>query len=184
MDIMKNKCICLLAFLALATAPAVAGQKVLVDWAHNFDFSRPKTITWAPGTPAPNETIESRIRETIEEQLVADGLTFVEPGGKADLIVLSHAVAEEQTKQSNTSVGVGVGVPVGYGTVGVGRSRTGKSKTIKVGTLVIEIRDGVTGELLWQAVASDTIKGNPEKIEAKVVHYMGKAFEQYPPAQK
>ena len=80
-------------------------------------------------------------------------------------------------------MGVGVGIPVGYGTVGVGRSRSGESKSIKIGTLVIEIRDGVSGELLWQAVASDTIKGDPKKIEAKVVHYMGKAFEDYPPRQ-
>jgi hypothetical protein len=181
---MKSKYLFLLVCFALATLPVVAGNKVLVDWAYNFDFSRPQTITWAPGTPAPNKTIESRIRETIEEQLVADGLTFVEPGGKADLIVVSHAVAEDQIKPSNTSVGVGVGVSDGYGTVGVGRSRTGKSKMIKVGTLVVEIRDGVTGELLWQAVLSDTIKGSPEKREAKVVHYVGKAFEQYPPAQK
>ena len=70
----------LLAVLTLATAPAMAGKKVLVEWAHNFEVSRPKTFTWAPGTPAQSVTIETRNRSTIEQQLEADGLTFVEPG--------------------------------------------------------------------------------------------------------
>jgi hypothetical protein len=171
----------LLAALALGSAPLSAGDKVLVDWATDYDFAAASTITWAPGTPARSEAIESRIRESIVAHLESDGLTFVAAGGRADLIAVTHAVGDTALRESGMTVGVGVGVGGPQGSVGVGRSTGGKPKKVKVGSLVIEIRDGLSGRLLWQGVVQDTFKGDAAKIEKKVGHYVDKALEKYPP---
>ena len=77
------KCVVGLVLTLLAVDLQAA---VAVQVAKTVDFSQFKTFAWRQGTPAPNPATETMIREAIQKQLLAKGLTRVESG--ADLLVL------------------------------------------------------------------------------------------------
>ena len=170
----------LFLLLLLAVVPATAA-KVVVDFAAGFDFETCKTVAWGEGTPAPNELNERRIRVALTEQMESLGFGFVEAGQPADLILFTHAFREQQTKTSNVHVGVGLSRRTKRGAVSVGGSTSGRAKVVEKGTLVIELLDGNTGDLVWQARASDTIEGSAEKMESKIRKGVQKAFREFPP---
>lgn len=170
----------LLVLALLAAAPASA-RKVVVDFAAGFDFGRCETVAWGEGTPASNELNERRIRAALTDQMESLGFTFVEAGQPADLILFTHAFAEEQTKTSNVHVGLGLSRRTKRGAVSIGGSTGGRTKVIRSGTLIIELLDGRSGDLAWQARASDTIEGSPEKMESKIRKAVQKAFLDFPP---
>ena len=49
------------------------------------------------------------------------------------------------------------------------------------GTLVIDIWDTRTNDLLWRGTVTDIISDNPEKNEKKMKKAMEKLFKKYPP---
>jgi hypothetical protein len=51
-------------------------------------------------------------------------------------------------------------------------------------TLVVDIWDARTKQLLWRATATDTVSENPEKNEKKLKKAMEKMFKKYPPQKK
>jgi hypothetical protein len=164
----------------LIAAPAMAA-KVTVDFAAGFDFEPCETIAWGEGTPAPNELSERRIRAALIDQMESLGFRFVEAGQPADLILFTHAFVEEQTKTSNVHVGVGLSRRTKRGAVSVGGSTGGRSKVVKTGTLIVELLDGRSSDLVWQARAGDTIEGSGEKMESKIRKAVQKAFRDFPP---
>jgi hypothetical protein len=170
-----------LLLLVLSVAAPAAVAKVNVDFAPDFDFESCGTVVWGEGTPAANELNERRIRSALVGQMETLGLTFVDAGRPADLVLLTHAFAERQTKTSNVSVGLGFSRRTKRGAVSVGGSTGGRTRVIKAGTLIIELLDGRTGDLVWQARASDTIEGGADKMEAKIRKAVQKAFRDFPP---
>jgi len=46
---------------------------------------------------------------------------------------------------------------------------------------VIDLVDREQGGLVWQARASDTLKGDPQKMEQKLLKAIDEAFAKYPP---
>ena len=170
-----------LAAALISVTLAVAG--VTVDYDKEYDFSIRRTFAWGEGTPA-SELNEKRIVGAIEDQLGSRGFTLVnEEGIKADLIVLTHAASDEKT-QAKASVGIGVSRRAGFGSVGVGTSVPVGSKTVTVGSLVVNILDAGTGDLVWQAHATGTVDTDPAKLEKKINKTVAKAFKKFPPKRK
>ena len=48
------------------------------------------------------------------------------------------------------------------------------------GTLVVDLHDNATQELVWQGVASGTVSENPEKREKKIPKTVNKLMKKYP----
>jgi len=170
-----------LIVLALLIAAPVAVAKVTVDFDAGFDFGPCETVAWGEGTPAANELNERRIRSILIEQMESLGYTFVEAGQPAGLILFTHAFTEQQTKSNNVHVGLGLSRRTKRGAISVGGSTGGRTKQIEKGTLIIELLDGSSGDLVWQARGSDTIEGGPEKMEAKIRKAVERAFRDFPP---
>ncbi len=173
---------CGILLLLLAAAPATA-QKVGVDFDKEFEFDGMRTVAWMEGTPASSEISERRIRSAIQKQLEGKGLTFIEEG-EVDLFVLSHAAVSKQAKGGSMRVGVGVSRWGGRSGVSVGGSTGTKGKVVEVGTLLIEILDGESQSLVWQATASETLKDTAEKNEKLLNRALDKAFKNFPPGKK
>lgn len=163
-----------LTLCALAAAPAFAG-KPQVDYDRQYDFASKQSFVWGKGTPA-GDINEKRIVHAVERNLQAVGLTEAQ---SADLEVRTH-VHVDRVVQSKGSVGIGIGRSVGFGGIGVSTSKPMGTKVSEVGNLAIEIYDRESGDLVWQAVVSDTVDASGDKLEKIINNAVDKAFKQYP----
>jgi hypothetical protein len=93
---------------------------------------------------------------------------------KADLYV-AYQVAVQQQKQWNAwGMGRGLGGGMGQAT----------SSTIDNGTLVLDMYDPATKQLVWQGRATKTLdpSSNQEKNEKNLNKAMAKLLKKFPPA--
>lgn len=170
----------LLLALALVATPAAAKMKIGVDQDEAYDFAGHATYAWTEGRPAPDDLMQKRIVAGVEEHLAALGLTPAEEGATPDLWVSTEAFAEDEVKSSGSRVGLSVSKRTSFGSIGLGGSRGNRTRKVTVGTLVIAVLDGESQELVWRAVASDTITDDPEKTAKQIAEAIERAFKKFP----
>lgn len=173
----------LLVLILLIGATRAHAVKVDTDHDGTYDFSTVKTVIWGDCTAAKDELMQKRILAAVEQQLVAKGMTVVETGA-ADLQVATHVATESQMKQSGGNVSVGVSKRTSWGSIGLGGRGNKKVHEVKVGTLLIDMHDSKTGDLVWRANARDTVENNSDKMEKKINTAVEKAFKRFPPSGK
>ena len=171
----------LLAFAVICALPVAA--KVDVDHDDTVDFSKYKTYAWKEGTPVPSGLMQRRIEEAIEAELQGKGLTKA-TSGTADVYVVVHASQDEEKRIHSSNYGY-VGGPRrrgyrGWGGRGGMSSTTAHVSVIDVGTLMVDLADAETDELVWRAIGSGTLK-KPSKMEKKIPKVVAKMFKDYPP---
>ena len=167
--------VAILTALVLA-GPALAG--VTVDFDKEADFTKLQTFAWMEGTPAKNELNQKRIVAAIGKELGLKGLKPAE--GAPSVFVVAHVSTDEQVVMDSTSTGM-----YGHSYWGGGWGTTSVNvRTIPVGTLVVDLLDGATKNLLWRGVASDTMNPAPDKVEKKINQVVAKMFSKFPPQQK
>jgi hypothetical protein len=171
------------ALLLLVVASNVHAVKVDTDHDSTYDFSTVKTVIWGDCTPTTDELMQKRILAAVEEQLTAKGLTIVETV-PADLQIATHVSTDSHMKQSGGNVGVSVAKRTSWGSIGVGGRGNKKVHEVETGTLLIDMRDPQTGDLVWRANASDTIEDNSDKMAKKIDAAVEKAFKKFPPSGK
>ncbi len=180
--------------LALLACSVTQAQDVKYNYRQGTDFSKFHTYKWADavdGAPAIgghlDQILDSEIKQSIDSQLAAKGLTKVD-SGKADLLV-GYQIALTQEKQWNAS-GSGWGGGPGWGGWGPwgmeSQSGTATSSTINIGTLVLGIYDAAAKQLVWMGAASKTV--NPGKNQEKNRKNLDKATQKllkdFPPNAK
>ena len=162
--------------LVLSLAPAVLA-KVIVDHDPSADFSKLKTYAWIAGTPAPNPLGEKRIRAALDEKLQSLGFKPVEES--PDLLVATHATKSTQQHISVDSYGYGYGrYHSGWGT------STARVHSIPIGTLVVDLIDADSKELIWRGEGSDTLSDKVEKNQKKLSKVLKKMFKKFPPGSE
>jgi Domain of unknown function (DUF4136) len=157
-----------------------ASAKVTVDHDKSADFSARRTYAWVKGTEAPNQLVEKRIHDAVDEQLRAKGLTRVE--GEADLHVTTHATTSTGGRLDVTSYGYGG--YVGWDGFTAWTPGTGASlRAYTTGTLVVDLVDPAGNKLMWRGVAAETlgINPNPEKVTKKILKVTRVMFRDFPP---
>jgi Domain of unknown function (DUF4136) len=168
--------------VSLAALLLAAGNLAAQDVKYNFmpgtDFSKYHTYKWVniEGGSHPNQIVDAEIKQAVDSQLASKGLTKTD-GDKADLFV-GYQIAVDQEKQWN-AYGMGGGVRFG----GMGSAT---SSTINVGTLVLDLYDPTTKQLVWTGNATKTIdpSSNQEKNQKNLNKAMAKLLKNYPPKQK
>ena len=163
----------LLATIVITTT--LAGPKVEFD--RSADFSTYRTYQWKSGTPAPDEGVQQRIEQVIDERLEASGLTRQD--GVGDLIVVTHTSIARDTLPNGDDLGYG-----GWPGWGASSSRDAPSVEVSelpAGTLIVDLVDAETSKLVWRGVASGTIKVSSEKAGANVQKKIDKLFRDFPP---
>ena len=171
--------------LTMAVAFALVGatasaQDVKVDFDKDANFAAIKTFAAKIGTAWNNPIGEKRVLGEIEEAIAAKGWAKAEEG-KADAIVVLHGAGEKQ-KSLNTFYSGGYG---GYGWRGWGGGMGSATTTVSeymVGTLVVDIFDVMTKQLLFRGQASDQVSSNAEKNTKTVYKAMAKMFKAFPPS--
>lgn len=101
------------AALCLMLCVTASAQKVTVDWDKSANFSSFKTFAYLQGTPTPNQLMDQRIVNGIEQQLALKGLQKVDLNANPDLIVSYQAAGSTKTQINTVGTGAGVGAIVG-----------------------------------------------------------------------
>ncbi|HZN04282.1 MAG TPA: DUF4136 domain-containing protein [Candidatus Polarisedimenticolia bacterium] len=165
-------------FALTLAAPAAQAQTVKSDYDKKADFTTYKTFTFKKGTDAPTPFAQERIVGAIANQLKARGLTQSET---ADLLVYTHT--QVSTEQRVDTTGFGYGGYPGWGGWGGGFATSSAVVTeIPIGTVIVDLVDAKTNELVWRGIASDTLLTNPtpEKSEKRINKAITKLFSKYP----
>jgi hypothetical protein len=166
------------ALVTFALAGSARGQDVKTDYEKTANFGAYKTFALKVGTPWGNPLGEKRVVEEIGEALTKKGWTPVAEGQSDTLVVLHGATQQKQNLNTFYSdMGGGWGYR-GFG--GMGSSTTTVSE-YTVGTLVVDIFDTKTKQLVFRGTASDEISNKAEKNVKKVEKASAKMFKNFPP---
>jgi len=164
--------------LLLLAAAQLAAQDVKSNSMPGIDFSKYHTYKWVniEGASHPNQIVDAEIKQAVDAQLTTKGLTKTD-GDKADLYV-GYQTAVDQQKQWN---GYGMGGGVRWGGMA-----TATSSTIDVGTLVLDMYDPATKQLVWTGSATKTMdpSSNQGKNQKNLDKAMAKLLKNYPPKSK
>jgi Domain of unknown function (DUF4136) len=120
----------------------------------------------------PNQIVSQEIKQAIDNQLTAKGLMKAD-GENADLYV-GYQCSIDQERRWNS---------FGMGGLRWGSMGTLTSSTIDNGTLVVDMYDPATKQLIWTGRASKTLNpsGNQEKDMERLNKAMAKLLKNYPP---
>jgi len=161
--------------LTLVTCMVTSAQEVSTNSMPGTDFSKYHTYKWVAiaGATPPNQIVDAQIKSSADSQLATKGLTKTD-GDKADLYV-GYQVSLDQEKQWNA-----------YNTGGVrwgGGMATATSSNISVGTLVLDMYDPSTKQLVWSGRATKTLDpgNNQEKKQKNLDKAMQKLLKNFPP---
>ena len=166
--------------MAALVGTAAFGQDVKVDFDKAADFSTIKTFTTKIGTSWNNPLSEKRVVAEIEQALTEKGWSKADDGA-ADAVVVLHG-ATDVKKDLNTFYSGGYG---GYGWRGMGGMGMGTSSTTvheyTVGTLVVDIFNAKSKQLMFRGTASDEISDKADKNAKRLAKASDKMFKDFPP---
>jgi uncharacterized protein DUF4136 len=163
---------------------AVFAQDVKVDFDKGADFTALKTFSMKLGTSWNNQISEKRVMGEVAETLTQKGWKQVD--ANADALVVVHGAT--QTKRSVNTFYSGGGGWGGYGYRGWGAGGMGSATTTEseyqVGTLVVDIFNAQSKQLVFRGAAQDEISDKAEKNIKKVEKATEKMFKDFPPGSK
>jgi hypothetical protein len=168
-----------LAASLLALPVALAAQDVKTDYDKKFDFQTVKTYSIKIGTTWGNEISERRVLGEFDQAIAAKGWKKV--AANADIDVVLHGATQTKHDVNTFYAGGGYGYYRGFG--GMGTTSTTVSEYM-VGTLVVDMFDAKTKNLVFRGTASDEISDKAEKNQQKVEKASAKMFKNFPPAVK
>jgi Domain of unknown function (DUF4136) len=168
--------------VALLLLSSVAGsakaQKTYIDYDHHVNFSDYKTYTWIHKPHyGPDPIMDQRAVNAINEALVAKG--WREAQDNADVAVSAHFATREQHNLETFYDGFGGGWGWRFGP-GFGTAIT-TEQPYEVGTVVVDLFDAHTKQLIWRGVATDTLSDKANKDTKKLEKAVDKLFKDFPP---
>jgi Domain of unknown function (DUF4136) len=145
-----------------------------VDYDHTINWGQFHTFQIMTGTPAPTTFTQKRIDNAISSALASKGWTAVT--SNPDIEVYPHVVLSQQKQWTATSMG-GWGYR-GWG--GMGGMTTATQTNIPIGTLIVDLVNPATKEMVWRGQAQDQISGGG-KDQGKLDQAMQAMFKDFPP---
>jgi len=171
---LRSTAVCTLVFMGLLGV--AFAQHVKTDFDHQANFAQYKTYSWQQITPA-NSLWDARIKSAVDGQLAAKGWTQVESGGDVAIV----AIKTTQTQRSLQTFYDGMGGGWrwrGFG--GMGEATT-TEQDYKEGTLVVDLYDAKTKQLIWRGSSEDTLSDKEAKNEKNLDKGVAKMFKGFPP---
>jgi len=164
-----------LAMFFVLTAASFA-QQVKTDYDRSVNFDQYKTYSWQK-VNTKNLLWVDRIKSAVDAALTAKGWTQVPSDGNISL------VAMETTKNQQTLNTFYNGFGGGWRWGGFGNATT-TVDNYKVGTLVLDMFDTQTKQLVWRGSASDTLSNKTDKNIKNLDKGVQKMLKQFPPEPK
>ena len=153
-------------FTLLLVASFAFSASVNIDYDHNVKPGQYRTFTYVvtkdTSLAEKDPLMHGRLVDGIKQMMKDLGLEEVESGADAD--VTYHTTTKQGVNFSTTSYGYGYGR--GW------RGGMGMSSTTAVpyteGTLMVDIWDAKTNDLVWRGTSTQVLKSKPEKIEKQL----------------
>ena len=162
--------------LALFLASAAFAQQVKTDYDRAANFSQYKTYSWEK-VQTPDPLWVDRIKAAVDAALVAKGWTQVESGG--DISIVAIDIDRDHQTLNTYYDGFGGGRRWrGFG--GFGESTT-TSDTYTVGTLIVDLFDAKTKNLVWRGVSNGMLSNKSDKNIKSLNRGVQKLFQHFPP---
>jgi hypothetical protein len=169
----RSTAVCTLFFVAMLGA-AVA-QQVKTDFDHQTNFSLYKTYSWQEIKPA-NSLWDARIKSAVDAQLAAKGWTHIDNGGDVAIVAIATTHTERTLQTFYDGMGGGWRWR-GFG--GMGESTT-TEQDYKEGTLLVDMYDAKTKQLIWRGSAEDTLSNKAANNEKNLNKGVAKMFKKFP----
>jgi len=166
------------AFLLVIMGVAYA-QHVQTDFDHQVNFSQYKTYSWQQ-IKSPNSLWDNRIKNSVDAQLAAKGWTQVASGGDVSLVAMKTTQTERNLQTFYDGFGGGWRWR-GFG--GMGEATT-TEQDYKEGTVVVDLYDSKTKQLIWRGSTEDTLSDKAAKNEKNLDKGVEKMFKDFPPGAK
>ncbi len=169
----------ILAALAVTGLVACTTLRTTVDFDRTADFSKYRTFKWLEGGGVPeNSIVAKRFEAAIERQLAARGLTRADP---ADLLVSLQAHRRTETvyyQEANAGWGWGYGPGWWHGHLVYWHP-----EEIPVGTLVVDLVDAKSNQLVWRGIARRVLDptASIEEKERNADETAVQLFQNFPP---
>jgi hypothetical protein len=128
---------------------------VKTDYSHHADFNKYHTYSWIK-VEAQNPLWNERIQSAIDSQLVAKGWSKVPSNG--DAAIAAYGSTKNQQTLQTWYTGFGGGWR--WSGLGDGLATTNVENT-PIGTLVVDIFDGASKQLVWRGRSNATLSGDP-----------------------
>jgi Domain of unknown function (DUF4136) len=163
-------------------AGKLSAQEVKTDYDRSANFTQYKTYSWEHvKTKDPLDV--DRIKNAVNGTLSAKGWTQVDSGGDVSIIAIQMTQNEQTLNTFYDGYGGGWGWRrFGGGGFGGFGDATTTTETYRVGTLVVDLYDAKTKQLIWRGSASDTLSNNSNKNIKNLDKGVEKMFKQFPPA--
>lgn len=177
--------------VALAASPFLwasgcSSISVKQDYDREADFSALKTYDWMQTPPAAtgdvkaalerNSLLDKRVRSGVDAQLSAKGYQKETAG--PDFYVIYHTGIEDKVNVTDWGYGY-----AGYGRYGMGAVHSVDVYEYQEGTLIVDVIDAKTKQLIWRGFATGTVDpdADAEKREKKLNEAITKMMAQFPP---
>lgn len=160
----------LLAAVPMLVAIGCSSMKVRTDYDRTVNFRRYRSYDWLPtGKTTVSSMNDRRIKQAVNVGLLSKGLQINQDA--PDIFVTYH------TGQQNPVPAAQEGYT--YGAWGNSYSNYNYGQ----GTLILDLIDARTNELIWRGTATDSVDPNwkPEKIEEIINKAVKELLKEYPP---
>lgn len=180
----KNWRTLLFVWLVLGATGSFA-QKVHVQFDKSIDFSKFKTYAWLESKHPAQDAWAQQVVADIDGQLSRKGLRRVDTDAGPDLQVVYNAGVKERTIVEGYSYGYVLAEYLYsqiYGPLWFWpRPSSWVSEAEKNGSLVVDLVNPSSRDMVWRGVASGTLYDNTRKNEQKLSKAIRKMFKKYPP---
>jgi Domain of unknown function (DUF4136) len=168
----------ILPVIALLILASCASVHVNADYDKKANFSGYKTYAYLKSGIDKAEISDldkKRILYAIDETMAAKGFTKTE---NADVII-SFFTKERERQDYYNNFGMNWGWNWGWNPWW--GMNTGFMSTSTEGTLIIDVIDGKTKELVWQGKGTGYLTENTDKKDARAKEFVSRILEKYPP---
>jgi hypothetical protein len=159
-------------------AIAAPAQQIKTDYDRSANFGQYKTYSWEQVKTKEALDVD-RIKSAVNAALAAKGWTKVESGGDVSVIALEMTQNQQTLNTFYDGFGGGWGWRR-FGGGGFGEATT-TTETYTVGTLVVDLYDAKSKQLLWRGSSSDTLSKNSNKNIKNLDKGVEKMFKKFPP---
>lgn len=172
---MKSRtCWALIAITVLLMGAAWA--ETLIDYDHRRKFPTYRTYSW--GRFETDDYIcEQRIKNALDRQLAAKGWKQVPSAGDVMVSVIGITHPDQTVHVTGSGWG-GVGSTADWNQFGVARA---SKTTYGIGTLVVEMFDSNSNNLLWRGISDNTFSEEPDNDTKRIDKSVAKMFKYFPP---
>jgi hypothetical protein len=154
-----------------------SAQHVKSDYDHRANFAEFKTYSWDCVKTQDSSSVD-RIKAALERVLTRKGWARVDSGGRVSIVAIEITQDQETLDTFYDSLET----PWGWRRVGA-RGFRGTAKTTKypTGTLVVDLFDVNTKQLLWRSSSSGAFSSRSQDNGSTLDRDIDKMFRWFPP---